>query len=121
MAASEYRIRVKRGHHARLRFWFDPMSDDIWNGDADLIMEDELSCDNICTHELFFPIIERFFPGEFRWRNELNLMPMEDVKDMIDEIRDLIDIDCGCAVRESRYAMLGCLRLDDLKEFYVHG
>ena len=92
MAASEYRIRVKRGHHARLRFWFDPMSDDIWNGDADLIMEDELSCDNICTHELFFPIIERFFPGDFRWRNELNLMPMEDVKDMIDEIRDLIDI-----------------------------
>ena len=33
----------------------------------------------------------------------------------------LIDIDCGCAVREPRYAMLGCLRLDDLKEFYVHG
>ena len=66
MAASEYHIRVKRGHHARLRFWFDPMSDDIWNGDADLIMEDELSCDNICTHELFFPIIERFFPGEAR-------------------------------------------------------
>ena len=32
----------------------------------------------------------------------------------------LIDIDCGCAVREDRYAMLGCLRLEDMKEFYVH-
>ena len=32
----------------------------------------------------------------------------------------LIDIDCGCAVREERYAMLGCLRLEDMKEFYVH-
>lgn len=33
----------------------------------------------------------------------------------------LIDIDCGCAVRNPRMAMLGCLRLDDMKEFYVHG
>ena len=33
----------------------------------------------------------------------------------------LIDIDCGCAVRDDRYAMLGCLRLEDMKEFYVHG
>ncbi len=32
----------------------------------------------------------------------------------------LIDIDCGCAVREDRHAMLGCLRLEDMKEFYVH-
>lgn len=102
MSASEYRIRVKRGHHARLRFWFDPISDDIWNGDADLILEDELSCDNICTHELFFPIIKRFFPGEFLWRNELNLMPMEDVKDMIDEIRDLIEILDAGDIRNKR-------------------
>ena len=33
----------------------------------------------------------------------------------------LIDIDCGCAVREPRFAMLGCLRLDDMAEFYCHG
>lgn len=32
----------------------------------------------------------------------------------------LIDIDCGCAVQEEELAMLGCLRLDDMKEFYVH-
>lgn len=102
MATGEYRIRVKRGHSKRLRFWFDPMSDAIWNGDADLILEDELSCDNICTHELFFPIIERFFPGEFLWRNELNLMPMEDVKDMIDEIRDLIEILDAGDIRNKR-------------------
>ena len=33
----------------------------------------------------------------------------------------LIDIDCGCAVRDPKMAMLGCLRLDDMAEFYVHG
>lgn len=33
----------------------------------------------------------------------------------------LIDIDCGCAACDPRDAMLGCLRLDDLREFYVPG
>ena len=33
----------------------------------------------------------------------------------------LIDIDCGCAVRVPKYAMLGCLRLEDMKEFYISG
>ncbi|MCR5295036.1 MAG: fructose-bisphosphatase class III [Lachnospiraceae bacterium] len=32
----------------------------------------------------------------------------------------LIDIDCGCAVYDEKGAMLGCLRLDDMREFYVH-
>lgn len=33
----------------------------------------------------------------------------------------LIDIDCGCAAFRPEQAMLGCLRLDDLKEYYVNG
>ena len=33
----------------------------------------------------------------------------------------LIDIDCGCAVSRAEGAMLGCLRLDDLAEFYISG
>ncbi len=32
----------------------------------------------------------------------------------------LIDIDCGCAARSKENVMLGCLRLDDLAEFYTH-
>ena len=32
----------------------------------------------------------------------------------------LIDIDCGCAARNKENVMLGCLRLDDLAEFYTH-
>lgn len=32
----------------------------------------------------------------------------------------LIDIDCGCASIRPEDAMLGCLRLDDLAEFYAH-
>ncbi len=33
----------------------------------------------------------------------------------------LIDIDCGCASLTLKGACLGCLRLDDMKEFYVAG
>lgn len=33
----------------------------------------------------------------------------------------LVDIDCGCAAYEPDLAMLGCLRLDDMREFYVPG
>lgn len=92
MADSEYSIRVKRGHHSRLRFWFDPMNQKILDGDADLIYPDELSCDNICTHELFYPFIEKHFPGKFLFRNELNLMPLANVKEMVSEVRSCIDV-----------------------------
>ncbi len=92
MSDSEFRIRAKRGHHSRLRFWFDPMNQKILDGDADLIYPDELSCDNICTHELFLPFIEKFFPGKFLFRSELNLMPMSNVKEMVEEVRACIDL-----------------------------
>lgn len=92
MSDSEYRIRVKRGHHSRLRFWFDPMSQKILDGDADLIYPDELSCDKICAHDLFFPFIEKHFPGEFLYRNELNLMPMKNVREMVAEVRACIEL-----------------------------
>ena len=32
---------------------------------------------------------------------------------------NLIDIDCGLARQRPRFSQLGCLRLDDLKEFYI--
>ena len=87
MEEPQYRIRTKRGHSSRLRFWFDPVSKDILNGDADLIYPDELSCDNICMHDLFFPFIEKNFPGRFLFKNELNLMPFENVRNMSEDIR----------------------------------
>ena len=68
------------------------MNQKILDGDADLIYPDELSCDNICTHELFLPFIEKFFPGKFLFRSELNLMPMSNVKEMVEEVRACIDL-----------------------------
>ncbi len=87
MAQNGYRIRMKRGHSRRLRFWFAPVSEKIMNADADWLEEAELSVDNICCRELFFPFIVKYLPGEFKWRNELNLMPFGNVRDMTKEVR----------------------------------
>ncbi|MDO4804448.1 MAG: hypothetical protein Q4A32_06495 [Lachnospiraceae bacterium] len=92
MADSEFKIRVKRGHLSKLRFWFDPMSQEILDGDADLIYPDELSCDKLYARDFVFPFIERFFPGEFKFRNELNLMPFENVRELVAEMRACIDL-----------------------------
>ena len=87
MAENGYRIRMKRGHSRRLRFWFAPVSEKIMNADADWIEEAELSVDSIACKELFFPFIEKYLPGEFQWRNELNLMPFGNVRDMTKEVK----------------------------------
>ena len=86
-AENRYRIRIRRGHNRKLRFWFAPVSEKIMNADADWIEEAELSCDNLATKQLFFPFIEKYYPGEFEWRNELNLMPFENVRAMTREVR----------------------------------
>ena len=90
MSDSEYQIRVKRGHHSRLRFWFDPMNQKILDGDADLIYPDELSCDKLIAHDLFLPFVLQYFPGEFLYKTELNLMPFDNVKEMVREVRACI-------------------------------
>lgn len=82
-----YRIRMKRGHSRKLRFWFCPVNDKIMNADQDWDEDSELSCDNICTKELFFHFIKKYYPGEFLWKNELNLMPFDNVRAMINEVR----------------------------------
>ncbi len=87
MSENMYRIRMRRGHHKRLRFGFCPVNDRIMNADQDWPEEAELSCDTICTRELFFPFIEKYYPDEFKWRNELNLMPFDNVRAMIREVR----------------------------------
>ncbi len=97
MSEEHYHIRVKRGHQRRLRFWFAPVSPAIMNADADWLDDAELSCDNICTKELFYPFIEKHFPKEFKWRNELNLMPFANVLDMTTEVRKV------CAAMKKNY------------------
>ncbi len=87
MSDDHYHIRVKKGHHKRLRFWFAPVSPKIMNADADWLEDAELSCDNICTKELFYPFIQKYFPGDFQWRNEINLMPFANVLEMTEEVR----------------------------------
>jgi len=87
MANSGYRIRMKRGHSRRLRFWFAPVSERIMNADADWLEDAELSVDSICCKELFFPFIEKYLPDKFLWHNELNLMPFGNVLDMVKEVR----------------------------------
>ncbi len=85
-------IRASRGHVKNLRFWFAPVSEAILNADADWLEDEELSCDNLCMHELFMPFIRRFFKGTFRWRNEINLMKFKDVRKMTAEIRRISDL-----------------------------
>ncbi len=87
MADGAYRIRMKRGHSKRLRFWFCPVNDKIMNADQDWPEEAELSCDHLCTKQLFYPFIKKYYPGEFQWKNELNLMPFDNVRAMIREVR----------------------------------
>ena len=87
MADGTYHIRIKNGHSKRLRFWFAPVSDKIMNARADWLDDAELSCDNICAKELVYPFIKKHFPGEFKWRNELNLMPFENALAMAREMR----------------------------------
>lgn len=87
MSEDRYHIRMKKGHNRRLRFWFCPVNDKIMNADQDWPEEAELSCDNICTRTLFFPFIRKYYPGEFEWKNELNLMPFDNVRAMIREVR----------------------------------
>ena len=83
----QYHIRVRRGHHQRLRFWFAPVDDRIMNARADWLDDAELSCDNLCTKELFYPFIRKYYPGKFEWKNELNLMPIDSVLAMTNECR----------------------------------
>ena len=87
MGEDHYHIRVKKGHVKRLRFWFAPISQKILDADADWLEEEELSCDNICTRELFYPILKKHFPGEFQWHNEINVMPFKNVRGLIRETR----------------------------------
>ncbi len=91
MPEESYHIRVRKGHQRRLRFWFAPISQAILDADADWLEDEELSCDNICTHELFYPFIEKHFPGEFKWRNEINIMPFSNVHDMVKEVRSVTE------------------------------
>ena len=90
--AEPYRIRMKKGHNIRLRFWFCPVNDKIMKANQDWDEDTELSCDNICTKEMFYPFIEKYFPGDFKWRNELNLMPFDNVRAMTNEVRRVIKL-----------------------------
>lgn len=92
MSEDRYRIRIRRGHHRKLRFWFCPVNDKIMNADADWPEDAELSCDNLATRQFFFPFIKKYYPGEFLWRNELNLMPFENVRAMTKEVRKVVKL-----------------------------
>ena len=92
MAEDRYRIRVRRGHHKKLRFWFAPVSEKIMSADADWLSDAELSCDNLPTKQLFYPFIKKYFPGEFLWKNELNLMPFDNVRAMTREVRKVVKL-----------------------------
>ncbi len=82
-----YQIPVKRGHDKSLRFWFDPMSQKIWDGYADLIYRDELSVDNNAAHQLLLPFILEHYEGKFLYRNELNLLPLDKVEPLAGDLR----------------------------------
>ena len=82
-----YRIPTKRGHDKHLRFWFDPMSQKIWDGYADLIYRDELSVDNNAAHMLLLPYIQERFEGRFLFRNELNLLPLDRAELLAEDFR----------------------------------
>ena len=49
MTEERYRIRMKRGHHKKLRFWFCPVNEKIMNADADWLEDAELSCEHRAT------------------------------------------------------------------------
>ncbi|MCR5295035.1 MAG: hypothetical protein K6E30_07695 [Lachnospiraceae bacterium] len=89
MAEAEYHIQIRRGHSVRLRFWFDPISERILRGRDDLPIKDELSCDAHIAIRLLLPVISRFFKDKFYFHNELNLMYFNDVRKLIDELRNL--------------------------------
>ncbi|MEE3420657.1 MAG: hypothetical protein VZR02_06100 [Lachnospiraceae bacterium] len=91
MGEEHYHIRVKKGHVKRLRFWFAPISQKILDADADWLEDEELSCDNICTKALFYPILRKHFPGEFQWHEEINVMPMKNVRGTIRETRAVVN------------------------------
>ena len=90
MTEERYRIRMKRGHHKKLRFWFCPVNEKIMNADADWLEDAELSCEHRATRQLFYPFIKKYFPGEFLWKNELNLIPMKNVRMLEKELRACI-------------------------------
>ncbi|MBQ6386812.1 MAG: hypothetical protein IJJ38_11680 [Lachnospiraceae bacterium] len=77
MADVHYRIRMKNGHSRKLRFWFAPVSPAIMNADADWEEEAELSVSYPHARRMVYPLIRKYYPGEFLWENELNLMPFE--------------------------------------------
>ena len=87
MEEKKYKIKIRRGHSDKLCFWLDPLSQEILDGDADLIEEDELSCDNKCMHRLVGPFLRQYYPGKIRWKNELNLIPMKNVR-MLEKERE---------------------------------
>ena len=87
MSEGQFQIRMRNGHSKKLRFWFAPVSDKIMNADADWEEQAELSCSYIHTRRMVFPIIRKFYPGEFLWKNELNLMPFENAARLAKQLR----------------------------------
>ncbi len=92
MPEAEYHIPVRRGHSARLRFWFDPISEEILAGNADLPIKDELSCSNPASKRLLLPLISRNFEGVFYFKNELNLIPMKDIEKLTADLNACADL-----------------------------
>ena len=90
MEEKRYKIKIRRGHSDKLCYWLDPLSQEILDGDADLIEEDELSCDNKCMHRLVDPFFRQYYPGKIRWKNELNMIPMKNVRMLEKELRACI-------------------------------
>ncbi len=85
-------IPVRRGHVDSLRFWMVPVNRDIMNADADWLIDEELSCDNLCIHELFLPFILRYHKGRFKWKNEINLISFKGVRAMSADVRRVCDL-----------------------------
>ncbi|MEE3377568.1 MAG: hypothetical protein VZR35_03735 [Lachnospiraceae bacterium] len=92
MPEAEYHIPVRRGHSVRLRFWFDPISEEILAGNADLPIKDELSCSNPASKKLLLPLISRNFEGVFYFKNELNLIPMKDIEKLTADLNACADL-----------------------------
>ncbi len=92
MAEAEYHIPVRRGHSARLRFWFDPISEEIMEGNADLPIKDELSCESHAAHRLLLPLINRNFDGVIYFKNELNLITMPEIAKLTADLNSCADL-----------------------------
>ncbi|MDO4620726.1 MAG: hypothetical protein Q4B09_08910 [Lachnospiraceae bacterium] len=126
MSDETYHIRVRRGHHKRLRFWFAPVDDKIMNARADWLDDAELSCDNICAKEMLYPLIRKHFPGEFQWRTELNLMPFENALKMAKELKNVAKLlkrnydDPRLTAYKKHFSIDLLVNADEYEEKYAH-